>query len=172
MARGVCEKMVVENSELQRARKAKEVRDYLDRNIRIHLLIDSTRDGVVVPPHLMGDPGLCLLLNVRMPQRIDISPKGVSSVFSFSGQPFGCFVPLDAVWAVYPPGGSLDQGVVWPESVPAQVQQVMREAIERESVEQVGGDGSHAEGGESGATSAPEPSSDGGKRRKGHLRIV
>ncbi len=162
------------NDDLQAVRKAREIRDYLDKCIRVHLLVDSTREGVEAPEHLMGDPGLCILLNVRMPQRIDITAEGVASALSFSGQPFACFFPLDAIWAAYQPGGALDQGLIWPESVPIQVQRSMVAAMEQVQADdaapsEVTGDAATDDG-----LSAQDGRQDvaSAKRRKGHLRIV
>ncbi|MDX8410198.1 MAG: hypothetical protein R8J84_09210 [Mariprofundales bacterium] len=162
------------NDDLQAVRKAKEIRDYLDQWIRVHLLVDSTLAGVEAPDHLMGDPGLCILLNVRMPQRIDITAQGVASAFSFSGQPFDCFFPLETIWAVYQPGGSLDQGLIWPESVPVQVQRSMVAAMDQTPSDDASlsaiAEDSSADDGVSEADAVQEVVS--GKRSKGHLRIV
>ena len=148
-------------------RKAKQLRDYFDSKGKIHIVVDATRDDVRVPPHLKGDPGLCLLLNVRMPQRIDISKDGVDSVFSFSGTPFPCHVPMAAIWAAYQPRMSLAQGLIWEEDIPPQVQQVMAAMMTQ-------GEGEAEPEAERGQR---EPAADGkpqagSGRRKGHLRIV
>ncbi len=148
-------------------RKAKELRDYFDSKGKIHIVVDATRDDVQVPPHLKGDPGLCLLLNVRMPQRIDISKEGVDSVFSFSGNPFPCHVPMEAIWAAYQPQMSLEQGLIWQEDIPAQVQRVMAAMMmqgepDAEPEEEAPPQREEAAG--------AKPAK--GKRSKGHLRIV
>ncbi len=156
------------------ARKAREIRDYFDRYGKIHLIVDATRDDVTVPPHLKGDPALCLLLNVRMPQRIDIGKDGVASCLSFSGQPFSCHVPMAAIWAVYQPQGSLEEGLVWPEAIPSEVQQVMQTLIADAEDEDEGRAGApHAEREDSAVEpSSPAETGPGSGRRKGHLRIV
>ena len=149
-------------------RKAKELRDYFDSKEKIHIVVDATREDVQVPPHLKGDPGLCLLLNVRMPQRIDISKDGVESVFSFSGNPFACHVPIDAIWAAYQPQTSLEQGLIWQQDIPPEVQRVMASMMP-------GGDGATevaSDGAEEDSKSAAVPQESPKGRRKGHLRIV
>jgi len=147
------------------ARKAKELRDYFDSKGKIHLVIDATRDDVEVPPHLKGDPGLCLLLNVRMPQRIDISKAGVESVFSFSGNPFACHVPIDAIWAAYQPTMSLEQGLIWQEDIPQEVQKVMASMLSQSEPVEVEDNRVNPS-----PSTSTEPAAKG--RSKGHLRIV
>jgi len=148
------------------ARKAKALRDYFDGSGKIHLVVDATRDDVQVPAHLKGDPGLCLLLNVRMPQKIDITKTGVESVLSFSGDPFACFIPIDAIWAAYQPQMSLEQGLVWQEDIPPAVQNIMASMMPQPDATT-----DTTEAGEKTCDSEPvEPAVEG--RRKGHLRIV
>ncbi|MDX8412939.1 MAG: hypothetical protein R8J85_02525 [Mariprofundales bacterium] len=142
------------------ARKAKELRDYFDCCGRIHLVIDATRDDVEVPPHLKGNPGLCLLLSTRMPQIIEINKDGVQSAFSFAGNPFSCVIPIGAIWAAYQPKSSLEEGLIWQDDVPPAVQQVMASMIPKPDQK------------EEPPEPAPPvvPTSKG--RSKGHLRIV
>ncbi|RMH49947.1 MAG: hypothetical protein D6682_08190 [Zetaproteobacteria bacterium] len=166
------------------ARKAREIREYFDRNGRVHLVLDATRDDVVVPPHLKEDPALCLLISVRMPQRIEISKDGLKSVFSFSGRPFACHVPMAAIWAAYRPGTAPEDGLIWIEDIPPSVRRAMasvleeaaeaprRAAVARRPEEGTGrsSDGGGTEGAPE--SSAPESKQEGRKPRRGHLRIV
>jgi len=153
------------------ARKAKELRDYFDSNGRIHLVVDATRDDVQVPANLKGDPTLCLLLSVRMPQIIEITKNGVKSTFSFSGNPFACVIPIDAIWAAYPPKMSLDQGVIWQDDIPPAVQQVMQSMMPKSDLKEEEGRATSEEEKEETAA-APAPPTVAQGRRKGHLRIV
>jgi len=83
------------------AAKAKQLREYFNRHGRIYIVVDATRDEVVVPESLHGDPALRLVLNVRMPQTIRIQDDRLDSDFSFSGQIFGCQIPMHTIWAAY-----------------------------------------------------------------------
>ncbi|MDQ6963513.1 MAG: ClpXP protease specificity-enhancing factor SspB [Mariprofundales bacterium] len=155
----------MEMTQLAAARRAKELRDYFDSSGRIHIVVDATRDDVQVPPHLKGDHALCLLLNVRMPQIIEINRDGVKSTLSFSGNPFDCFIPIDAIWAAYQPNMSLDQGIIWLEQIPLALQQAVASMIEPADDKS---DGTPTE-----SDTPPPPDQEGSSgRRKGHLRIV
>jgi len=98
--------------------KAKQLNDFFQSAGRIYIVVDASADAVNVPDFLKGDPALRLALNVRMRQPIYIRDDGVSSVFSFSGQPHDCFIPLQYIWAAYEPDGDLESGLVWESDVP------------------------------------------------------
>ncbi len=108
------------------AAKAKQLREYFNRHGRIYIVVDATRDDVIVPPNLHGDPALRLVLNVRMPQQINIGDDRLDSDFSFSGQIFACQIPMDAIWAAYLPEGELEQGIIWDDSVPEMIKAIVQ----------------------------------------------
>jgi stringent starvation protein B len=108
-----------------RANKVRKLRRYFEQQGRIYIVVDATRQDVVLPEHLKGDPAVNLVLNIRMPQRIDIAEDAVRSRFSFNGQASDCEIPIDAIWASYTPGTNMEDGLVWEESVPEVVRSVM-----------------------------------------------
>jgi len=152
------------------AAKARELREYFARHGRIYIVVNTTGDDVLVPEHLYGDPALRLVLNARMPQHIRITDESLESDFTFSGSPFHCVIPMQAIWAAYIPEQQIENGILWEEDVPETIRAVvkavhsMRDEI---SPEQAGGSASV------GAESSHEvhsPSPEG--RRVGHLRVV
>jgi len=108
------------------AAKAKQLREYFNRHSRIYIVVDATRDEVIVPEGLHGDPALRLVLNVRMPQMIKIGDDRLDSDFSFSGQIFSCQIPMQTIWAAYLPEGDLEQGIIWDDSVPEMIKAIVQ----------------------------------------------
>ncbi len=108
------------------AAKAKQLRDYFSRYGRIYIVVDATREEVIVPESLRGDPALRLVLNVRMPQQIRIGDDLLDSDFSFSGQIFSCRIPMHTIWATYLPEGDLEQGIIWDDSVPEMIKAIVQ----------------------------------------------
>ncbi len=119
------------------AAKAKQLKEYFNRHGRIYIVVDATRDDVEVPEHLLGDPGLRLVLNLRMPQPIHIYDDRIESDLSFSGQIFPCLIPMHAVWAAYLPEGDLEQGLVWEESMPEMIKALMQAVTDSLSDEEI-----------------------------------
>ncbi len=115
------------NVEFAGAAKAKQLREYFARYGRIYIVVNATDDAVIVPEHLHGDPALQLVLNARMPQTILIKNDVLESDFSFSGNSFHCFIPMQAIWAAYVPEQQIENGIVWKEDVPETMQAVLRE---------------------------------------------
>jgi len=66
------------------------------------------------------------VLNVRMPQTIRIQDDRLDSDFSFSGQIFGCQIPMHTIWAAYLPDGDLEQGIIWDDSVPEMIKAIVQ----------------------------------------------
>lgn len=65
----------------------------------IHL--DARRPGVLVPPHLKGEPHLRLNLSYRFdPPDLSVGEWGVRCTLSFSGSRFQVAVPWSALFAV------------------------------------------------------------------------
>ena len=108
--------------------KAKQLREYFNRHGRIYIVVDATREEVIVPESLSGDPALRLVLNVRMPQVIQIHDDVLQSDFSFSGHIFSCHIPMHTIWAAYLPEGDMEQGIIWDDSVPEMIKAVVQEA--------------------------------------------
>ena len=86
----------------------------------IMLCLDARHEGVAVPRAHAQNPSLRLILNLNFPSPIDVTDEGVSVNLSFGGRRFDCYVPMDALWAVFNPESM--QGMMWPESMPPEVQ--------------------------------------------------
>ena len=84
------------------------------------LCLDARHEDVVVPREHAQSPSLRLILNLNFPSPIDVTDEGVSVNLSFGGRRFDCYVPMDALWAVFNPENM--QGMMWPESMPPEVQ--------------------------------------------------
>jgi stringent starvation protein B len=108
------------------AAKAKTLREYFSRHGRIYIVVDATRDDVLLPDNLKGDPALRLVLNSRMPQPILIRDDRLDSDFSFSGTVYSCQIPMHTIWAAYLPDGNLEQGIIWDDDVPELVKAIVK----------------------------------------------
>lgn len=86
----------------------------------IMLCLDARHEGVAMPREHAQNPSLRLILNLNFPSPIDVTDEGVSVNLSFGGKRFDCYVPMDALWAVFNPESM--QGMMWPESMPPEVQ--------------------------------------------------
>lgn len=99
----------------------------------IHL--DPRAANVVVPPWLRHQAQLVLQVGLNMPIPIPdlrVDDTMVSGTLSFSHNPFSCEVPWDAVFALV---GDEGRGMVWPESMPAEiVAEVEREEARRQAI--------------------------------------
>ncbi|MDQ6993726.1 MAG: ClpXP protease specificity-enhancing factor SspB [Mariprofundus sp.] len=159
------------------AAKAKELRDYFGRFGRIYIVVDATRDDVILPDNLKGDLALRLVLSMRMPQQIHIRDDRLESDFSFGGQIFPCRIPMHTIWGAYQPEGELEQGLIWEESIPEIIKSMMQ-GIEVDlpeaniqSHKPVSAPISLIKGG--GGNGRPSPTANTTPPRKGsHLRVV
>jgi stringent starvation protein B len=93
----------------------------------VHL--DPRGDDVMVPDWLKHQPQLVLQIGLSMPvpiRDLRIDEDGVFGTLSFNRAPFTCLVPWRAVFALV---GDDGRGMVWPESMPAEIaQEIEREA--------------------------------------------
>ena len=89
--------------------------------------------GVVAPAHFKSQPQLVFQfgrkgLAVPIPDLL-VDEEGISGTLSFSRTPHACFVPWGAVFALV---GDDGRGLVFPESMPAEIRaEVDREAARR-----------------------------------------
>jgi len=160
--------------ELAGAAKARELREYFSRHGRIYIVVNTTGNDVLVPEYLHGDPALRLVLNVRMPQHIRITDDFLESDLTFSGSPFHCVIPMQAIWAAYMPEQQLESGILWEDDVPETIRSVIKAVRGMGDDGDEAGDAISSESGQDHAGSAimdadvPSPSG----RRVGHLRVV
>jgi len=102
------------------AEKRRQLQVMLDAGL-VMLHLDPRADDVIVPQQFKGDPVLRLNLawGFNLPA-LDVGVDGVYAVLSFNRQNFGCTLPWSAVFAMTAPDSG-HEGVVWPESVPAEL---------------------------------------------------
>jgi stringent starvation protein B len=91
--------------------------------VRGHLFVhlDPRVAGVRVPEYLQRQPQLVLQVGFDMPVPVPdlrVEREGLGATLSFQRTPFPCWVPWRAVFALLDEGG---QGVLWPESLPAEI---------------------------------------------------
>jgi stringent starvation protein B len=123
-----------------------------DNNLTPYVLVDATREGVRVPPHVIKNGQVVLNLAMRAVANLDLGNDWISFQARFSGVSHSKRIPVSAVLALYAQENG--QGMMFP--------------ADDSDVEPPP---SPPDGGES--ASAPEPSSDDDKpKRGGHLRIV
>ncbi|OIO68131.1 MAG: hypothetical protein COW19_02000 [Zetaproteobacteria bacterium CG12_big_fil_rev_8_21_14_0_65_55_1124] len=166
--------------ELAGAAKARELRAYFSRHGRIYIVVNTTGDDILVPEYLRGDPALRLVLNVRMPQHIRITDDSLESDLTFSGSPFHCVIPMQAIWAAYMPEQQLENGILWEDDVPETIRAVvkavrsMRDDTDQDedgdAISSIPSPAMSQEHTVSAIVDADVPSPAG--RRVGHLRIV
>jgi stringent starvation protein B len=89
---------------------------FLSRGVAmVHL--DARQPGVLVPEQFKSDAHLRLNLSYRygLPE-FEVGDEQIVATLSFSGRPFHCVLPWDAVFAVTSSGTA--EGQVWPEDLP------------------------------------------------------
>ncbi|MBF0437319.1 MAG: hypothetical protein HQL77_18415 [Magnetococcales bacterium] len=101
--------------------KAMVVKRLLQHEGRVMLCLDATSEGVEVPRRFSSDPGLMLVLNVNMPQPIEIGPAAIESELRFGGIPHYCTIPYHALWSAFNPDSGY--GVLWQDSIPRSIRQ-------------------------------------------------
>ena len=79
--------------------------------------LDARLPDVDVPKNQKSNSSLNLVFNLNFRQPIEINQDAISATLAFSGRPYKCLLPFEAVWAIYDP--NMQNGQVWEESVPA-----------------------------------------------------
>jgi Stringent starvation protein B len=108
----------------------RDVANMLLRKGSLFIHLDPRVTEVMVPPWLRHQAQLVLQVGFEMPIPIldlRVDEDGVFGTLSFSRTPFACSVPWSAVFALV---GDEGRGMVWPDSMPAEiVAEVEREAM-------------------------------------------
>lgn len=108
----------------------RDVAKMLLRKGSLFVHLDPRASDVIVPPWLRHQAQLVLQVGFDMPIPIPdlrVDDDGVLGTLSFSRTPFTCHVPWHAVFALV---GDEGRGMVWPESMPAEIAaEVEREAL-------------------------------------------
>ena len=78
--------------------------------------LDARLPEVDVPKNQKSNSSLNLIFNLNFKQPIEINKDAIFATLAFRGRPHKCFLPFEAVWAIYDP--SMKNGQVWEESIP------------------------------------------------------
>ena len=78
--------------------------------------LDARLPEVDVPKNQKTNSSLNLIFNLNFKQPIEVSEDAIFAKLAFSGRPYKCFLPFEAVWAIYDP--NMKNGQVWEESIP------------------------------------------------------
>ena len=79
--------------------------------------LDARLPDVDVPKNQKSNSSLNLVFNLNFRQPIEVNQDAISATLAFSGRPYKCLLPFEAVWAIYDP--NMQNGQVWEESIPA-----------------------------------------------------
>lgn len=99
----------------------RDVANQLLRKGSLFIHLDPRVSDVVVPPWLRHQAQLVLQVGLDMPIPIPdlrVDEHGIFGTLSFSRTPFACNVPWTAIFALV---GDEGRGMVWPESMPAEI---------------------------------------------------
>jgi stringent starvation protein B len=129
---------------------------------------------VSVPDRFRGDARLVLRFGYELtPAIVDLTldDAGLGGTLSFGGLPHRCRLPWAAIYAIVGEGDQ--QGMVWPDDVPAEIQADVR-AVADDDDETIDDDDDED------AAAVEEPAEDAAvadgaeprKKRGGHLRLV
>lgn len=98
-----------------------DVANQLLRKGSLFVHLDPRVQDVVVPPWLRHQAQLVLQVGLDMPipiHDLQVNDTGISGTLSFSRTPFTCVMPWNSVFALV---GDEGRGMVWPESMPAEI---------------------------------------------------
>ena len=89
---------------------------------RVQIRVDSTKEGVVLPPFLMDRVQVTLNLSYAFkPDVFVIDEEGIQVTLSFSGEKSLCILPWESLYFLHslsPNGESVGDGEVFIESIP------------------------------------------------------
>ncbi len=78
--------------------------------------LDARLPEVDVPADHKNNSSLNLIFNLNFKRPIEITEAAIATTLAFNGRPHKCWLPLEAVWAIYDP--NMKNGQVWEESIP------------------------------------------------------
>lgn len=83
-----------------------------DNNLTPYMLVDATRNGVRVPPHVIKNGQVVLNLAMRAVANLDLGNEWISFQARFSGVSHSIQIPVPAVLALYAQENG--QGMMFP----------------------------------------------------------
>jgi len=81
--------------------------------------IDARLPEVDVPKNQKSNSSLNLIFNLNFRRPFEVNEDAISATLAFSGKAYKCFLPFEAVWAIYDP--NMNNGQVWEESIPSDI---------------------------------------------------
>ena len=81
--------------------------------------LDARLPEVDLPKNQKSNSSLNLIFNLNFKQPIEVNKDAIFATLVFSGRPYRCFLPFEAVWAIYDP--NMKNGQVWEESIPSDI---------------------------------------------------
>lgn len=93
---------------------------------KVGIVVDNTRQGVQLPPHLRGRNDVLLDIGMNLEQPIlDLrsTPEYLAGILSFGGKPFSCIFPWSTIYAFQVEEGMVAFHEDAPASIMAQVKQ-------------------------------------------------
>ena len=81
--------------------------------------LDARLPSVDVPKNQKSNSSLNLIFNLNFRRPIKVNEEAISATLAFDGRPYKCFLPFEAVWAIYDP--NMKNGQVWEESIPSDI---------------------------------------------------
>jgi len=142
----------------------RDVANQLLRKGSLFIHLDPRVNDVVVPPWLKHQAQLVLQVGLDMPIPIPdlrVDENGIFGTLSFSRTPFACNVPWTAIFALV---GDEGRGMVWPESMPAEIVAEVERETQRAKLSKDQGDRGRREG--DGILPWPARSEDPSRRSK------
>ena len=88
----------------------------VDNNLTPHLLVDATRDQVVVPEQFVEEGRIVLNVNPTAVRGLDLGNDYITFNARFGGTPMDVVVPPDAVLGIY--ARENGRGMLFPEETP------------------------------------------------------
>lgn len=88
----------------------------VDNNLTPHLLVDATRDQVVVPDQFVEEGRIVLNVNPTAVRGLDLGNDYITFNARFGGTPMDVVVPPDAVLGIY--ARENGRGMLFPEEGP------------------------------------------------------
>ena len=81
--------------------------------------LDARLPGVDVPKNQKSSSSLNLIFNLNFRRPIEVNEDAISATLAFNGRPYKCFLPFEAVGAIFDP--NMKNGQVWEESIPSDI---------------------------------------------------
>lgn len=133
--------------------KQKVIAAFLEQGMT-QIILDARKQGVYVPVKFKDDPKLILNLSWRFKHKMELREDRILAELTFSGQPFACVIPWEAIWHTR----QGDHSFLFGDSFPSDQLDVITDEAEKEENES--------------RFKAIEGGSELSTPRQGHLRLL